>query len=358
MLDYSIYNGKKVLITGATGFKGSWLAIWLKQLGANVVGYSLPPKSKKDNYVTCNVENLIIHKNGDIRDLKSVKEFLLQTKPEIIFHLAAQPIVLQSYKDPVENFETNIIGTVNILEAARHTNSVKAIINVTTDKVYKNNEQIWGFREFDELAGKDPYSASKSCSEIITQSYQYAFLKDKGIKIATARAGNVIGGGDWAKNRIVPDFFRALKANKKLILRNPMATRPWQHVLESLSGYLALGTALFSSDKFSEGWNFGPLNNNEAYSVAELIDEFNKYHPEVIVEKAITPQSQKEARFLKLDISKAISILKWKPVLNFHDTIKFTQEGYISDIKSNSIQNNRIQQIETYMNLINTEFQD
>jgi len=345
------YKGKRVLITGSSGFKGSWLAIWLKHLGAEVAGYSLPPVTDMDNFIICGVSKMINQKNDNIKDLASLKSFIQKFEPEIVFHLAAQPLVMESYANPVENFATNVMGTVNLMEAIRHTASVNVCINVTTDKVYKNDESIWGFRENDELAGKDPYSASKSCSEIITSSYNYAFLKEKGVKVATARAGNVIGGGDWAENRIVPDFFRAVQNGNDLVIRNPRATRPWQHVLESLSGYLTLAKALHEDEKFAGAWNFGPNNNYEAYSVGELIGEFQKFFPAVSVKKPEIQQTQKEAHLLKLDISKAVTYLNWNPILSFEQTVSFTQKGYMADISGDKIIKNRLAQIESFMNL-------
>ncbi len=347
---YNIYKGKKVLITGHTGFKGSWLAIWLKELGAEVYGYALAPYSEMDNFVLCNLENEINHKIGDVRDGEELKKYFQEVNPEFAFHLAAQPLVLLSYQDPLNTFNTNLMGTVNFWEAIRATPSVKAAVNVTTDKCYDNKEWVWGYRENDAMGGKDPYSASKGCSELITNAYLESFFKTEGTcNIASARAGNVIGGGDWAADRIIPDYFRAVKNGQKLEIRNPYATRPWQHVLEPLSGYLALGAQLFSQGKiFSGGWNFGP-EDNANYSVKELIDEILNLDNSggyTIPKETAKPH---EAVLLKLDISKAVNYLKWKPVLSFKETVSFTLNGYMDDIQQNAnLLKARLLQINSY----------
>ncbi|TWI93807.1 CDP-glucose 4,6-dehydratase [Mucilaginibacter frigoritolerans] len=344
------YKGKKVLITGHTGFKGSWLAIWLKYLGADVYGYALPPNSEQDNFVSCNLKDEINHFEGDVRDGEKLKEYFKQIQPEFAFHLAAQPLVLYSYQNPVSTFETNLMGTVNFFEAVRQTSSVKVAINVTSDKCYDNKEWVWGYRENDPMGGKDPYSASKGCSELITASYINSFFKnDDSCLVASARAGNVIGGGDWAMDRILPDYFRSVKDNKKLLLRNPYSTRPWQHVLEPLSGYLHLGsTLLLKGRSFIGGWNFGPIDTNN-YSVKDLIDKIllkdNKGG------YIIPDQIEKlhEAVLLKLDVSKAVNLLNWEPVLNFDETVSFTVSGYQDDLyHTDNILDQRIKQIKLY----------
>jgi len=346
----NIYRNKKVLITGHTGFKGSWLAIWLKELGADVYGYALEPYSEMDNFVICNLEKEINHKIGDVRDGIELKKYFKEVKPDFAFHLAAQPLVLLSYQEPLNTFNTNLMGTVNFWEAVRATPSVKAAVNVTTDKCYDNKEWVWGYRENDPMGGKDPYSASKGCSELITNAYLASFFTNEGTcNIASARAGNVIGGGDWAADRIIPDYFRAYQNKEKLEIRNPYATRPWQHVLEPLSGYLNLGAMLFlESKKFSGGWNFGP-EDTVNYTVKELIDEILKfdniggyYIPENIIKLH-------EAVLLKLDISKAVTYLNWKPVLNFKETVKYTLDGYLADLgETCEIYKHRLEQIKDY----------
>ena len=346
---WNCYKGKKVLITGHTGFKGSWLAIWLKELGAEVYGYALAPVADVDNFVTCNLQNQIHHFEGDVRDAQKLKSYFGHVQPDIAFHLAAQPLVLLSYQDPVSTFETNLMGTVNFFEAVRQTSSVKVAINVTSDKCYDNKEWVWGYRENDSMGGKDPYSASKGCSELITNSYLNSFFnKDGSCLVASARAGNVIGGGDWAADRILPDYFRAVKKKQKLMIRNPFATRPWQHVLEPLSGYLNLGASLMLKGRdFTGGWNFGP-EDTANYSVKELIDKIllinniGGYTTPEIVEKP------HEAVLLKLDISKAVNLLKWRPVLNFDETVNLTVEGYQDDLNGGDLLVKRIKQINHY----------
>lgn len=351
MIYNNIYSGKKVLITGHTGFKGSWLSIWLKELGAEVYGYALEPKSDEDNFVRCGLENHIKHKIGDIRDIESLKSYFHNIQPDFAFHLAAQPLVLYSYENPVETFEVNMMGTVNFFEAVRATPSVKAAINVTTDKCYENKEWVYGYRETDPMGGNDPYSASKGCSELITNSYLRSFFSDESVScfIASARAGNVIGGGDWADNRILPDYFRAKKKQIQMELRNPHATRPWQHVLEPLSGYLLLAAKLYEKkSEFTGAWNFGPEDLRN-YSVLELVQEMNKLSGEYSFIISDNIFNHHEASLLKLDISKAVSKLNWKPVLNFEETVKFTYDGYFDDINSTNLYKSRCDQINLYI---------
>jgi CDP-glucose 4,6-dehydratase len=344
----NIFKGKKVLITGDTGFKGSWLALWLVVLGADVYGYSLPPKREEDNFVLCGLETMIHHTNGDVRELTSLKKLFDKIHPDIVFHLAAQSLVIESYNKPQETFEINTIGTVNVFEAARFNPSVKVVINVTSDKCYQNNEWIWGYREIDAMGGKDPYSASKATSEIITSSYISSFFSDDDTaNVASVRAGNVIGAGDWAENRIVPDYFRARKANTELVTRSPNATRPWQHVMEPLSGYMHLASKLYNVGKTFQGaWNFGPLDEMNR-TVAELVEEIVKYDRNT---KYVSKRSKDklEANLLKLDISKAVYRLNWMPALDFKDTLKYTIDGYLSDLKGNPAKDNRLKTIKSY----------
>lgn len=343
------YKDKKVLITGHTGFKGSWLAIWLKSLGAEVYGYALPPHTEQDNFVSCDLKNQIHHYEGDVRNPNELKAYCNKIQPDIAFHLAAQPLVLLSYKDPANTFETNIMGTVNFFEAVRSTPSIKAAVNVTSDKCYENREWVWGYRENEAMGGKDPYSASKGAAELITASYLHSYFQDSHCKIASARAGNVIGGGDWAADRIIPDYFRAYQKNEKLLIRNSHATRPWQHVLEPLSGYLALGEALMSGEgsKYSGGWNFGPEDTSN-YSVQQLIDELLSLDARGGYIIAESTGKLHEAVLLKLDISKAVNFLKWKPVLSFKETVSFTLSGYQDDLRKNDLYSKRIDQILSY----------
>ena len=348
----SVYEGKKVFITGDTGFKGSWLSIWLNLLGAEVFGYALDPKSEEDNFQVCKLDNKINHLTGDVTDKNKLTEYMKKVKPEIVFHLAAQPLVLESYLNPVETFKTNIMGTVNLLEAIRETDSVKCVVIITTDKVYKNNEWQWGYRENDALGGKDPYSASKAAVELVVDSYKHSFFnKNDSCKIVTVRAGNVIGGGDWAENRIVPDFIRAVKNKENLLLRNPWHTRPWQHVLEPLGGYLLLAAKMFETkNEYGGAWNFGPAADQE-YCVKDLIERIIKSWGSGSFNYDNTNEKPFESSSLRLDISKAINSLKWKPVLNFDETVEFTVEGYKDEIESGNLFDKRAKQITSYMNI-------
>jgi CDP-glucose 4,6-dehydratase len=346
-----IFNNKKILITGDTGFKGSWLSLILLHLGAKVYGYSLEPNHPNDNFTTCELFKYIEHKTGDIRDLVALRQFVNDVKPDYAFHMAAQPLVIDSYKNPVYTFETNVMGVVNFFEAMRTSLSTKVAINITSDKCYKNNEWIWGYREDDPMGGRDPYSASKSCSEIITHSYFKSFFESTGCLVASVRAGNVIGGGDWSENRIVPDIFRAIFEKQKIQIRNPHATRPWQFVLEPLFGYLSLCNALATKGaNFAGGWNFGPLSSSEK-NVEELVIAILNMSNEGSYE-IVSPKNEfHEANYLKLDISKAISQLRWTPMLSFEQTIQFTVDGYFAEKNTNSIYEARLCQIEKYANL-------
>ncbi len=349
----NIYKNKVVLITGDTGFKGSWLAIWLLKLGACVIGYGLEPRTEKDNYVICGLENKINHINEDIRDYTKLLGVFSEYQPELAFHLAAQAIVLESYKDPLYTYDTNVIGTVNFLEAVRNTPSVKVAINVTSDKCYENREWVYGYREVDPIGGKDPYSASKGASEIITHSYLHSFFNQiKTANIASVRAGNVIGGGDWAPYRIVPDCMRTSLNNKPITIRNPNATRPWQHVLEPLSGYLKLASLLYTANKtYSGAWNFGPLFKNMV-TVKQLVKEMIKQleYGEYLIKSQIN--NPPEANYLHLDISKAVNKLNWQPVLDFEQTIKLVVDEYRTDgFSKKEVLNQRIAHINQYIKL-------
>ncbi|MBK7668972.1 MAG: CDP-glucose 4,6-dehydratase [Sphingobacteriaceae bacterium] len=348
----SIYKGKKVLVTGDTGFKGSWMCIWLKELGADVYGYALPPLTNHDNYVTTGLASKIHHQDGDIRDREKVQAYFDKVKPDFAFHLAAQPLVIDSYKNPHYNFETNLMGTVNFFEAVRHCPSVMVAVNVTTDKCYQNNEIDYGYKETDPMGGDDPYSASKGCSELITNSYIKSFFSKEGTAhIASGRAGNVIGGGDWADNRIIPDMIRAYQNSSDLVVRNPTSVRPWQFVLEPVFGYLRLGEKLYKhGKKFSGGWNFGPVPD-ETYNVNQVVAEVRKLIPQI---KVTTPENLEklhEAVLLQLDITKAMMQLDWKPRLNFEKTIAFTINGYLQELKAGTdVYAARLEQLKQYCN--------
>lgn len=344
------YKGKKIVLTGHTGFKGSWMAIWLKELGAEVYGYSLHPLSEKDNFITTGLSSRLHHHIGDVRNKEALEAYFNSIKPDIAFHLAAQPLVIESYNNPHYNFETNLMGTVNFFEAVRNCPSLKVAVNVTTDKCYQNNEWMWGYRENDAMGGDDPYSASKGCSELITHSYIKSFFTKEGTAhVASARAGNVIGGGDWADNRILPDMIRAYKSDETSSIRNPHSVRPWQFVLEPLFGYMKLAEKLWTEGKtFSGGWNFGPAAF-ENYSVGDVVNEVRKNIPSIKINAPQSANKLHEAGLLKLDITKAVNYLGWKPKLTFEETIQFTIDGYIQETDStNSVYDCRVQQIKHY----------
>ena len=344
-----VYKNKKVLVTGDTGFKGSWLCIWLKELGADVYGYALPALTQQDNYNTTNLCSKIHHTDGDIRDNAKFTNYVQHIKPDFAFHLAAQPLVIESYNNPHYNFETNIMGTVNFFEAVRNCSSVKVAVNITTDKCYQNIEQSIGYTEEDRMGGDDPYSASKGCSELITNSYLKSFFsKENTANIASTRAGNVIGGGDWADNRILPDMIRSYNNKSISIIRNPQSVRPWQFVLEPLFGYLKLGEKLFTQGKlFSGGWNFGPYPD-ETYTVNDVVTEVQKIIPSIKTEVSSSKEKLHEATLLQLNITKAITKLDWKPKLNFEETIQFTIDGYLQEIENKNTYQARVEQIKAY----------
>lgn len=312
MINSEFWKGKKVFLTGHTGFKGSWLSIWLHSLGAVVKGYALDPSTTPSLYEIAGVDSLVESDIKDIRDYSALSSSILEFSPDIVFHMAAQPLVRESYEEPLKTYQTNVLGTANLLEAVRSCPSVRAVVNITTDKCYENNEWVWGYKETDPMGGRDPYSSSKGCSELVTASYRDSYLKAAKIGVATARAGNVIGGGDWAKDRLIPDILRAFEESRPVIIRNPNATRPWQHVLEPLSGYIMLAHHLFiDPDKFSEGWNFGPYDS-DVWRVESILDRMTTLWPGSswsIVESA----KYHEAMLLKLDISKVVAILGWRP---------------------------------------------
>jgi CDP-glucose 4,6-dehydratase len=320
------YRGKRILITGHTGFKGSWLTLWLHELGAHITGIALPSDSQLNHFDLLKLP--IDDRRCDIRNVEGIKQIFKEKSPEVVFHLAAQPLVRRSYKDPLETWSTNVMGTVNILEACRQNESVNAIVVVTTDKCYLNQEKTQGYHELDSLGGHDPYSASKAGSELVAASYRDAFynIKSKPL-LATARAGNVIGGGDWSEDRLIPDIIRAIELNHSLEIRSPSSTRPWQHVLESLNGYLLLGQKLLSGDKaFAEAWNFGPnLDGNR--SVAEVLSKLQSTWKEL--QWRITDQPQPhETKLLYLDNTKAKSKLDWNPVWGIDEALLHTASWY------------------------------
>lgn len=328
------YKGRRVLVTGHTGFKGSWLAIWLHEMGAEVIGMALEPYSERDNYVLSGIGSKIkADLRVDIREAEKVKAVFAEYKPEIVFHLAAQPLVRLSYEIPVETYQTNVMGSIHILEAVRATPGVKAAVMITTDKCYENKEQIWAYRENEPMGGYDPYSSSKGAAEIAISSWRRSFFHPEqyekhGKSIASVRAGNVIGGGDWAADRILPDCIRALEAGKPIGIRSPKAVRPWQHVLEPLSGYLLLAKKMWEEPtRYCEGWNFGPETSGVT-TVWEVAQAVIKAYGKGELQDLSDPDAVHEAKLLMLDISKARFQLGWKPRLDMEQTIGMTVDWY------------------------------
>ncbi|CAI8767287.1 CDP-glucose 4,6-dehydratase [Pseudomonas marginalis] len=321
-----VYRGRRILLTGHTGFKGSWMAAWLAELGAEVTGLGLNPESSPDHWSLLNTPALDLR--GDIRDAACVRAAFDQSQPEIVFHLAAQALVRRSYRAPLESWSTNVMGTANVLEACRLTPSVQAVVVITTDKVYANKEWPWGYRENDPLGGHDPYSASKAASELVVESYRKSFCSGtNGPLIASARAGNVIGGGDWSEDRLVPDLVRSITASSPLEIRSPESTRPWQHVLECLSGYLLLGQHLLQADKaVATAWNFGPAAQDNR-TVAQVLCGLQTYWPELAWHTTATAQPH-EANLLYLDCAQARSRLNWQPVWSLEEGLKMTADWY------------------------------
>ena len=352
----SVYHGKRVLVTGHTGFKGSWLSLWLSELGAEVYGYALDAPTDPSLFDEADVLSVLAgHEIGDVRDRENLKAYLLKVQPQIVFHLAAQPLVRLSYSEPAETYETNVMGTVNLLEAVRATSSVRVCQVITSDKCYENREWVYAYRENDCMGGYDPYSNSKGCSELVVSSYRQSFfhpdrISEHRVSLSSVRAGNVIGGGDWADDRIIPDCIRALEKSQAIEVRNPHAIRPWQHVLEPLSGYLWLAACQYQNPgRFEEGWNFGPggIGNVPVSEIAGMVvkswgsgswqcedSDMEKVH---------------EARFLKLDITKANDLLEWYPVNSVEDAINMTVVWYLACSQgSGDLQVATVEQIKLY----------
>lgn len=340
-----IYRDKTVLVTGHTGFKGSWLSLWLKKVGAKVIGYALEPPTEPNHFNLLSLDmNSII---GDIRDSKKLTSVFKQYRPDIIFHLAAQPLVKESYKNPYETYETNVMGTVNLFEAVKKSKSIKAVLNITSDKCYENKEWFWGYRENDPMGGYDPYSSSKGCSELVTAAYRRSFFnmddyrKKHYTLLASCRAGNVIGGGDWANDRLIPDIVKAAAKEEKVKIRSPYSIRPWQHVLESLRGYLLLGQKLLEGKKNYVGaWNFGPSDYGNL-TVMQFVKISKKYWPQIDYKLQNLENQFHESNLLKLDCSKAYTRLKWKNVWNVKITLRKTIEWY-----KNYYQNSKINSVD------------
>lgn len=351
MINSKFWSGKRVLITGHTGFKGSWLSLWLNSLGAQVGGYALPPSGTPNLFALAGISRCMHSVLGDVRDLNRLKKTLRDFRPQIIFHMAAQPLVLAGYRDPAGTYGTNVMGTVNLLEAARGVRGLKAVVNVTTDKVYENTGGAGAFRENSRLGGCDPYASSKACSEIVTTAYVRSFFqperyRDHGVALATARSGNVIGGGDWAADRLVPDMMRALLANKRAVIRCPEAVRPWQHVLEPLRGYLMLGERLFShGPQFGGAWNFGPsprLAKSAGWVADRLAALWGENSPAWRRDKKKHPH---ESGSLRLNSSRAAARLGWRPVLPIGDSLRLVVDWYKEFSRNANISKTTVNQI-------------
>ncbi len=324
------YKGKKVFITGHTGFKGAWLTYWLKELGADVAGYALEPEYERSLFELLRLDQKIDHHIGDVRNLETLSNAINQTKPDIVFHLAAQALVRRSYADPLLTFQTNVMGSLNLLESIRETESVKSLVYITSDKCYWNNEWVWGYRETDALGGPDPYSASKACAEHVFKSYYLSYFKErKNFGCGSTRAGNVIGGGDRSQDRIVPDIIKSVENKKQIFLRNPQSTRPWQHVLDPLNGYLHLAMHLYKSpDQYNgEAWNFGP-SNQSIKTVLELTNLIKTLWENVDVQVESNANQPHESNLLHLSIDKAQTFLKWSPIYHFNQAVMQTGAWY------------------------------
>jgi CDP-glucose 4,6-dehydratase len=348
-MNRSFWKDKKVFLTGHTGFKGSWLSLWLQSCGSILMGYSLAPNTKLNLFDLALVADGMNSEIGDVRDLERLKKTMKYFSPEIVIHMAAQPLVRTSYKDPVDTYSTNVMGTVNLLESIRNINSVKAVVNVTSDKCYENNERTLGYREDEPMGGKDPYSNSKGCSELVTKAFRNSFFCDLGsAKIASVRAGNVIGGGDWADDRLIPDIFKSFQEKKPVLIRNPDAIRPWQHVLEPLSGYLLLLERLYiEGNKFADGWNFGP-KNDDVKPVNEIVEYLiEKWgHKEGYI-KDISVQPH-EAQLLRLDISKAKDKLGWEPKWDLYKSLDSIVDWYKALLNNKDIRALTLNQINQF----------
>ena len=350
-----IYKGKKIFVTGHTGFKGSWLCLWLYSLGAEVIGYALNPPTNPSLFALCNVDDLVESIIADIRDIESLTKAIYRTKPEIVIHMAAQSLVNDSYKIPLETYAINTMGTINLFEAVRNCSSVKVVVNVTTDKCYENEERIWGYRENDPMGGYDPYSNSKACSELITSTYRSSFFNPKdyhthGVALATARAGNVIGGGDWTNGRLIPDCVVALLKGEKIRVRSPRAVRPWQHVLEPLSGYLMVAQKLYKDGpSYGEAWNFGPYDNDAKpveWIVKKVCEKWGN-NASYEIDEGEYPH---EATYLKLDASKARLKLGWYPRWNIEKAIEKVIEWVLAYKEKKNLRQICLKQIEEYLN--------
>ena len=352
-MDTIFWKNKRVFVTGHTGFKGSWLSLWLNALGAEVKGYALAPATTPSLFEEASVADVIDSEIGDIRDLNQLKKSRVSFNPDILIHMAAQPLVRLSYKEPIETYETNVMGTVKVLEAARACPNLKSIVSVTTDKCYENKEWVWGYREDEPMGGYDPYSSSKGCAELVTSAYRRSFMQDQGVGLASARAGNVIGGGDWSDDRLIPDILRAFEKGEPVIIRNPKSTRPWQHVLEPLSGYLVLAQKLYEQpDEYAEGWNFGP-HDDDARPVDWILNRMVDKWGDSASWKLDDGNHPHEAGYLKLDISKAKSLLDWQPTWCLDQTLERIIDWHQAWLQKVDMQPKCLEEIHEYMRDMN-----
>lgn len=353
----AFWKGRRVLLTGHTGFKGSWLSLWLQSMGAEVVGYALVPPTNPSLFEVAAVGKGMTSIIGDIRDLAHVSAVFAKHKPEIVFHMAAQPLVRYSYSEPVETYATNVMGTVHVLEAVRNTPGVKAVVNITTDKCYENREWVWGYRENEPMGGYDPYSNSKGCAELVSAAYRSSFFNtdryaQHGVALATVRAGNVIGGGDWAPDRLIPDVLAGFEQSKVVNIRNPHAIRPWQHVLEPLRGYLTLAERLLEQGPaYAEGWNFGP-NDEDARPVGWIVEQMAGMWDKDAKWQIDAGEHPHEASYLKLDISKARSRLDWHPALRLEEALKLIIDWSRQRQAGADMRELTLAQIQSYQTLI------
>ena len=352
----SFWKGKKVLVTGHTGFKGSWLSLWLTKCGANLVGYSLEPPTQPSLFDDANVAEGMVSIEGDIRDLDHLIKVFSEHKPEIVIHMAAQPLVRLSYDEPVETYSSNVMGTVNVLEAIRQVGGVKVVVNITSDKCYDNKEWVWGYRENEAMGGADPYSSSKGCAELVADAYRRSYFpsaayEKHGIGLASVRAGNVIGGGDWALDRLVPDTMKAFIAKESVVIRFPHAIRPWQHVLEPLHGYILTAEKLWlEGGKFAEGWNFGP-EDDDAQPVGWIVTKLSEKWGDDAQSQIDGSDNPHEANYLKLDASKAKMRLNWKPMLDLDGALAWTVDWYKAYANKENIREKTLAQISLYESL-------
>lgn len=348
MINQVFWRGKRVFLTGHTGFKGGWLSLWMSSLGAEVKGYALNPPTTPSLFNEAKIDSIIDSQIGDIRDQNALHDSMVVFNPDILIHMAAQPLVRYSYNAPIETYEVNVIGTAKVLEVARSCSNLKAIVNITTDKCYENDGRSQSYKEDDTMGGYDPYSSSKGCAELVTSAYRRSFLQDQGVGLASVRAGNAIGGGDWASDRLIPDILRSFESGDPVIVRNPEAIRPWQHVLEPLSGYLILAQNLYANQKeYAEGWNFGP-NDDDARPVSWILDKMIERWGAGAAWKLDQCSNPHEANYLKLNISKAKKKLHWSPIWTLDEALDLIVEWQVQYLKGEDMQSASLRQIKLY----------